>query len=65
MDRARTGSTIVAAILAVIVLLLFGYLLWSDAPPNRSELTVDPPIEVIEPDLPLEIIRSAEEVARQ
>ena len=61
MDRARTGSTIVAAILAVIVLLLFGYLLWSDAPPNRSELTVDPPIEVIEPDLPLEIIRSAEE----
>jgi len=35
MDRARTGSTIVAAILAVIVLLLFGYLLWSDAPPNR------------------------------
>lgn len=62
MDRARTGSTIIAAILAVIVLLLFGYLLWSDAPPNRSELTVDPPIEVIEPDLPLEIIRSAEEV---
>ena len=62
MDRARTGSTIVAAILAVIVLLLFGYLLWSDAPPNRSELTVDPPIEVIEPDLPLEIIRSAEEL---
>lgn len=62
MDRARTGSTIIAAILAVIVLLLFGYLLWSDAPPNRSELTVDPPIEVIEPDLPLEIIRSADEV---
>jgi len=62
MDRARTGSTIIAAILAVIVLLLFGYLLWSDAPPNRSELTVDPPIEVIEPDLPLEIIRSAEEL---
>ncbi|ODN66481.1 hypothetical protein [Methylophaga muralis] len=61
MDRARTGSTIVAAILAVIVIFLFGYLLWSDAPPNRSELTVDPPIEVIEPDLPLEIIRSAEQ----
>ena len=62
MDRARTGSTIVAAILAVIVILLFGYLLWSDSPPNRSELTVDPPIEVIEPDLPLEVIRSAEEL---
>lgn len=61
MDRARTGSTIVAAILAVIVLLLFGYLLWSDTPPNRSELMVDPPIEVVEPDLPLEIIRSAEQ----
>lgn len=61
MDRTRTGSTVIAAVLAVIVILLFGYLLWSDAPPNRSELTVDPPIEVIEPDLPLEVIRSSEE----
>lgn len=61
MDRAkaRTSSTVIAVILAVTVLLLFGYLLWNDAPPSRSELTVNPPIEVIEPELPLEIIRPA------
>ncbi len=61
MDRAkaRTSSTVIAVILSVTVLLLFGYLLWNDAPPSRSELTVNPPIEVIEPELPLEIIRPA------
>lgn len=61
MDRAksRTSSTAIAVILAISVLLFFGYLLWNDSPPSRSELTVNPPIEIIEPELPLEIIRPA------
>lgn len=51
---ARSGSVIFSALLALCVLLIFGYLLFTDAPPDRSEHAFEPPIDLLEPDLPFE-----------
>lgn len=53
---ARSGSAWLAALLAIAILLMFGYLLFTDgkSPPKKEVL--EPPIELAEPDLPLETI---------
>lgn len=44
------------AILALVILILFGYLLFTDSQPSRTEHTLNPPIEVVESKPPLTII---------
>ncbi|MCX4190450.1 hypothetical protein [Methylophaga sp. OBS3] len=53
---ARSGSAWLAALLAVAILMLFGYILFTDGESISKKEIVDPPIELAEPDLPLETI---------
>jgi len=46
---APAKPSLVPAILALLVVLLFGYLLYSDLNPTRTEHTINPPIEIIDP----------------
>jgi len=64
--------SLVPAILALVILILFGYLLFTDSHPSHTEHTVSPPIEIIDPQQPpLTIIESeapapsSEEVTEQ
>jgi len=41
--------SIIPAILALLVVFVFGYLLYSDLNPTRTEHTINPPIEIIDP----------------
>ena len=50
--------SLVPALLALSVLLLVGFLLFSDLEISRTEQTVNPPIEIIDPQLPLTVIES-------
>lgn len=51
---ARSGSAWLAALLAIAILLMFGYLLFIDSKSLTKQEVVDPPIELAEPNLPLE-----------
>ena len=53
---ARSGSAWLAALLAVAILLMFGYLLFTDSKSLSKQEVVDPPIELADPVLPLETI---------
>lgn len=44
--------SLVPAILALLILILFGYLLFTDSQPSRTEHTLNPPIEIIDPQQP-------------
>jgi len=63
--------SLVPAIMALMILVLFGYLLFTDSQPSRTEHTLNPPIEIIDPQPPLTIIESvapaptSEEVTEQ
>lgn len=48
---ARPAPSLVPAILALIVLIVLGYILFADLQPTRTEHTVTPPIEIEEPEL--------------
>lgn len=48
---ARPAPSLIPAILALIVLLVLGYVLFADLQPSRTEHTVNPPIEIEEPEL--------------
>jgi len=41
--------SIIPATLALLVVFVFGYLLYSDLNPTRTEHTINPPIEIIDP----------------
>lgn len=54
---ARPSPSLMPAIMALLVVLVVGYLLyWDISPSGRTDHIVHPPIEIIEPDLPLTII---------
>ncbi|WP_438971259.1 hypothetical protein [Methylophaga sp.] len=48
---ARPAPSLIPAVLALIVLLVLGYILFADLQPSRTEHTVTPPIEIEEPEL--------------
>jgi len=52
---ARPAPSLIPAVLALIVLIVLGYVLFTDLQPSRTEHTVNPPIELDEPEL--EIIK--------
>ena len=61
-------SPLIPALLALLVLFLFGLLLFTDfdSKTTRTEHTVNPPIELIEPQPPLTVIRdSSKTVSRE
>lgn len=62
---ARSGSGILSALLALCVLLLFGYLLFTDAPPDRSDQSLDPPIDLLEAELPFEQFAAEESLPQR
>ncbi|MCX4187342.1 hypothetical protein [Methylophaga sp. OBS4] len=47
----RPAPSLIPAILALVVLIVVGYLLFADLKPSRTEHTVTPPIELEEPEL--------------
>lgn len=55
---AAPKPSIFPAVLALLVLVLFGYLLFTDLEPSHTEHTVNPPIEIIDPQMPLTVIES-------
>lgn len=68
--NGRSTPSLIPAFLALAVLILFGYLLYTDQDPKRTEHTVNPPIELIEPQPAVTIIKpaelpSAEELSQQ
>lgn len=48
---ARPSPSLIPAILALIILVVLGYVLFADLQPSRTEHTVTPPIELEEPEL--------------
>lgn len=48
---SRPAPSLIPAILALIVLVVLGYVLFADLQPSRTEHTVSPPIEIEEPEL--------------
>ncbi len=64
-EFARTGSAWLAALLAVAILFMFGYLLFTDGKNLPKQQFVDPPIELAEPDLPLETIEVDDNLPNQ
>lgn len=56
MSSNRTTLSIVPALLALAVLLLVGFLLFSDLKISKTEQTLNPPIKIITPQLPLTVI---------
>ncbi len=44
--------SLMPAILALIILIIFGYLLFTDSQPSHTEHTLNPPIEIIDPPQP-------------
>jgi len=55
--NGRPGPSLIPAFLALAVIIAFGYLLYSEHEPTRTEHTVNPPIEIIEPTAPVTIIK--------
>jgi hypothetical protein len=54
---ASAKPSLVPAIMALLVLIIFGYILFSDLKPSSStEHDINPPIEIIDPPPPLTII---------
>lgn len=55
--------SLIPAFLALLIIILFGYLIFSDLKSTRTEHTVNPPIEIIDPkdELPLTIIDEQQE----
>lgn len=55
--------SLIPSFLALLVVIFFGYLLYSDLDPSRTEHTINPPIEIIDPpeQTPLTIITADEE----
>ncbi len=51
VKSARPAPSLIPAILALIVLIVLGYVLFADLQPTRTEHTVTPPIEIEEPEL--------------
>lgn len=52
MDKpARPAPSLIPAILALVILIVAGYLLFADLQPSRTEHTVSPPLELDEPAL--------------
>ncbi|PHS24335.1 MAG: hypothetical protein COA83_08085 [Methylophaga sp.] len=66
---ARTTSakpSLIPAILALLVLILFGYILFSDLKPGSStEHDINPPIEIIDTPPPLAIITQNEDILQK
>lgn len=52
--------SLIPAILALLVLTLFGYILFTDFESSRTEHNVGPPIEIIDKPLPLAVIKQAD-----
>jgi len=48
---ARPAPSLIPAILALIVIVVLGYVLFADLQPSRTEHTVSPPIELEDPEL--------------
>jgi len=48
---APAKPSLIPAFLALIVVIFFGYLLYSDLNPSRTEHTITPPINIIDPPL--------------
>jgi len=48
---APAKPSLVPAFLALLVVIFFGYLLYSDLTPSRTEHTIIPPIDIIDPPL--------------
>jgi len=48
---ARPAPSLIPAVLALLVLVVIGYVLFADLQPSRTEHTVNPPIELEEPEL--------------
>jgi len=65
MTRASSPKpSLVPAILALVVLVLFGYLLFTDlADPKHTEHNVNPPIEIIDQPPPLTVITPSDTAA--
>lgn len=57
VKSARPAPSLIPAVLALIVLIILGYILFADLQPSRTEHTVNPPIEINDPEL--EIINEA------
>src|SRR6056297_3512505 len=58
---ARPAPSLIPAILALIVLIVLGYILFADLQPSRTEHTVNPPIELEQSELEIideEVIKS-------
>jgi len=64
MATSRSSKpSLIPAFLALIVVIFFGYLLYTDLSPSRTEHTINPPIEIIDPpeQTPLTIITDTNE----
>lgn len=48
---ARPAPSLIPAILALLVIVILGYILFADLQPSRTEHTVSPPIELVEQEL--------------
>ncbi|HEC72804.1 MAG TPA: hypothetical protein ENI26_00340 [Methylophaga aminisulfidivorans] len=57
---ARPAPSLIPAVLALIVLIVLGYVLFADLQPSRTEHTVSPPIEIEEPDFEIETVEPVE-----
>lgn len=58
--NARSAPSLIPAFLALAVLVIFGYLVFTDQEPKRTEHTVNPPIELIEPQQPVTVIEQVQ-----
>lgn len=61
----RSAPSLIPAFLALAVLMIFGYLLFTDQEPKRIEHTVNPPIELIEPQPPITVIEQAQTLSSE
>lgn len=60
-NTVRSGPSLIPAFLALLILVLFGYLIFTDSHPSRTEHTLSPPIEIIEPEPELTVIEQSEQ----
>lgn len=63
--NGRSAPSLIPAFLALAVLVIFGYLLYTDQEPKRTEHTVNPPIELIEPQQPVTVIEQPENPSQE
>ncbi len=64
MAKSASAPSLIPAFLALLIIILFGYLIYSDLEASRTEHML-PPIEILDPpdDLPLTIIEEQSEVS--